>query len=79
LGTRVVLGLLCTPTRPPGRRGGPPAGAAPIAPGPSSRPEPPGHTRVYRWTDADGTLHLTDRLDQVPARYRPSAGAAKPS
>jgi hypothetical protein len=50
---------------------------APAAPAPASRPEPPGNTRVYRWTDAEGTLHMTDRLDQVPERYR--ARAAKPS
>jgi hypothetical protein len=54
-------------------------GGEPAAPGPSSRPEPPGHTRVYRWTDAEGTLHMTDRLDQVPERYRAQARAAKPS
>jgi hypothetical protein len=61
------------PTAPPS---GPSDGGAP---GPSSRPEPPGNTRVYRWTDAEGTLHLTDRLDQVPPRYRPPARAPKPS
>ena len=62
------------PTTPPA----PPDGGTPT-PAPSSRPEPPGNTRVYRWTDAAGTLHLTDRLDQVPERYRAPARAAKPS
>lgn len=64
------------PTAPPS---GAPDGGAPAAPGPSSRAEPLGNTRVYRWTDSEGILHMTDRLDQVPARYRPAAGAPKPS
>ena len=55
----------------------PPSAPPDAAPAPSSRPEPPGNTRVYRWTDAEGTLHMTDRLDQVPERYRVRAG--KPS
>lgn len=63
------------PSAPPA---GPPGGE-PAAPSPSSRPEPPGNTRLYRWTDGEGTLHLTDRLDQVPERYRAQARAAKPS
>jgi len=28
---------------------------------------------VYRWTDASGRLHFTQRLDQVPAEYRDAA------
>ena len=41
-----------------------PASPAPPASGPA-RP-----TTVYRWTDAEGVLHLTDRRDSIPARYR---------
>jgi hypothetical protein len=26
--------------------------------------------QVYRWTDKDGVLHVTDRLQSVPAEYR---------
>ena len=41
-----------------------PASPAPPASG-SARP-----TTVYRWTDEQGVLHLTDRRDTIPARYR---------
>lgn len=66
------------PTAPPSA---PPSGAEPVAPPPpaSSRPEPPGNTRIYRWTDGQGVLHLTDRLDTVPERYRAQARASRPS
>ncbi len=53
--------------------------APPTTPPASSRPEPPGNTAVYRWTDADGILHFTDRLDTVPARYRTEAKSTRPS
>jgi hypothetical protein len=58
----------------------PPAGE-PVAPTPpvSSRPEPPGNTRIYRWTDGQGVLHLTDRLETIPERYRSQARAGRPS
>jgi len=49
------------------------------APPVSSRPEPSGNTRIYRWTDGQGVLHLTDRLDTVPERYRAQARASRPS
>ena len=29
--------------------------------------------QLYRWTDARGTLHMTESLDQVPVRYRTQA------
>jgi len=45
----------------------------------SGRPEPPGNTKIYRWTDGQGVLHLTDRLDTVPERYRAEARASRPS
>lgn len=59
----------------------PPPSGEPSAPAPptSSRPEPPGNTKVYRWTDGQGVLHLTDRLDTVPERYRTQARASHPS
>jgi hypothetical protein len=47
------------PNPPPG----PPADAAP-PPGPARR------TTLYRWTDKDGAVHWTDRLDAVPEAYR---------
>ena len=58
----------------------PPSGE-PVAPAPptSTRPEPPGNTKIYRWTDGQGVLHLTDRLDTVPERYRAQARASRPS
>jgi hypothetical protein len=45
----------------------------PSGPPASTKPEPPGNTTVYRWTDAEGVVHFTDRLDTVPPRYRPQA------
>jgi len=45
----------------------------------SGRPEPPGNTKIYRWTDGQGVLHLTDRLDTVPERYRAEARTSRPS
>ena len=52
-------------------------------PAPPSAPPPPataaasplsaGPREVYRWTDADGVLHMTDRLASVPERYRAAA------
>jgi hypothetical protein len=69
------------PHPPPAPPSAPPPGAEPAAPAPpaSSRPEPPGNTRIYRWTDGQGVLHLTDRLDTVPERYRAQARASRPS
>ena len=66
------------PTAPP-----PPTSpsGAPVTPAPleSGRPEPPGNTKIYRWTDGQGVLHLTDRLDTVPERYRAQARASRSS
>jgi hypothetical protein len=58
----------------------PPSGE-PVTPAPpvSTRPEPPGNTKIYRWTDGQGVLHLTDRLDTIPERYRAQARASRPS
>jgi hypothetical protein len=49
----------------------PPAGA-PVSPAPpaSRDREPVRHTALYRWTDAQGVVHLTDRRDPVPGRSR---------
>ena len=66
------------PSAPPASM--PPAGE-PVAPAPpvASRPKPPGNTRIYRWTDGQGVLHLTDRLETIPERYRSEARAGRPS
>ena len=66
------------PSAPPSST--PPSGE-PVTPAPptSTRPEPPGNTKIYRWTDGQGALHLTDRLDTVPERYRAQARASRPS
>jgi hypothetical protein len=44
-------------------------------PAPPSQPpagEPSRH-QLYRWTDADGVAHWTDRLEIVPEQYRAEA------
>jgi hypothetical protein len=57
----------------------PPSGA-PTAPSvPPASQEPAGRSTVYRWTDAQGVLHLTDRLDQVPDKYRAQANRTRTS
>jgi len=33
----------------------------------------PATAELYRWTDAQGQMHVTMHLDQVPPRYRPAA------
>lgn len=49
----------------------PPPAAPTAAPAPSSRnPEPSRPTPLYRWTDQQGVVHLTDRRDSIPDRYR---------
>jgi len=69
------------PNPPPAPPSAPPPGGEPVAPAPpaSSRPEPPGNARIYRWTDGQGVLHLTDRQESVPERYRAQARASRPS
>jgi hypothetical protein len=56
-----------------------PTQPAPSVPPASGTPEPPAKTTVYRWTDAEGTVHFTDRLDSVPARYRLPARSGRAS
>lgn len=34
-----------------------------------------GSAELYRWTDADGRMHVTMHLDEVPPQYRPGAAA----
>lgn len=46
----------------------PPAEAAPAV-----APEPAPRIELYRWTDDDGVVHLTDRLEKVPEAYRTKA------
>jgi uncharacterized protein DUF4124 len=53
--------------------------SAPSGPPAPTKPEPPGNTTVYRWTDAQGVLHLTDRLDSVPPPYRTRAKSTRAS
>jgi hypothetical protein len=51
---------------------GPPADAPP-APGPPAPPGPASKLELYRWTDAQGAVHWTDRYDAVPEQYRSQA------
>jgi hypothetical protein len=50
----------------------PPPPAAPPAPRLADNP-PPRSSQLYRWTDEQGVVHLTDRLDSVPRAYRAQA------
>lgn len=62
------------PNPPPAPPTAPPPGAP--ASGDSS---PPFQSNVYRWTDAEGVLHLTDNWDAVPEEYRPQAKRNHPT
>ncbi|MGE5802648.1 MAG: DUF4124 domain-containing protein, partial [Gemmatimonadota bacterium] len=46
----------------------------PPAPPPSAAPESPPSSgrraKLYRWTDDQGVIHLTDQADNVPEEYR---------
>jgi hypothetical protein len=35
--------------------------------------------RIYRWTDDQGVINVTDRLDSVPSKYRGAAAQTPPS
>jgi hypothetical protein len=67
------------PNPPPPPPSGPPTAAAPGAP-PFSDDAPAGrHGQLYRWTDEQGVVHLTDRLESVPKQYRVEAAQTPPS
>ena len=58
----------------------PPTAAPPAAQeSTSARPPTPRRSQLYRWTDAEGTMHWTDRLDAVPEQYRSRAKQTTPS
>jgi hypothetical protein len=46
--------------------------AAPQAP-PDEPPRSAGRAKTYRWTDENGTLFLTNRLEEIPEPYRSQA------
>jgi hypothetical protein len=56
-----------------------PPAAPPAAASPSTEEAPPGPARAtgrgvaYRWSDEDGTLFVTNRLDRVPEAHRARA------
>lgn len=51
----------------------PSAPPPPTAPQSSATPAPSRNTQTYRWTDEQGVVHWTDRLETVPLRYRQQA------
>jgi len=57
----------------------PPAAAPPAGAPASGDASPSRHGQLYRWTDAQGVVHLTDRWDAVPEEYRTQAKQNKPS
>jgi len=54
------------PNPPPG----PPSSAAPVGPTLSGDSPAPSRAQLYRWTDSNGALHMTDRWESVPPPYR---------
>ena len=63
------------PNPPPPPPTGPPEMGALSPPDPS----PASHTRLYRWTDEQGILHLTDRPEAVPGPLPTQAKQDQPS
>jgi hypothetical protein len=51
----------------------PPAAAPPSAREPSALPGATDRAPSYRWTDEDGTIFLTNRLDRIPEPHRAQA------
>lgn len=66
---------------PPPPVAAPPAGPVFSPTGPAFSDDRPSFSsrRVYRWTDEQGVIYVTDRLDAVPSRYRTQAAQAPPS
>lgn len=56
------------PNPPPAPPTTPPAAAAPAVDASRTR-----LSRLYRWTDDEGVVHMTDRWEAVPQRYRAEA------
>ncbi len=44
--------------------------APPLPPAPPAEREPVRSLDFYRWTDAEGVTHFSDRLERVPEAYR---------
>ncbi len=65
------LGPPPTPAVPPAPPALEPSGSAPVA----ERASRAHRTRIYRWTDDQGVVNLTDDLESVPERYRTQARA----
>jgi hypothetical protein len=62
------------PTAPPAAPSAPP-----VDPSSGSSQAPPRAGRLYRWTDAQGVIYWTDRLDAVPEQYRSRVKSASAS
>jgi hypothetical protein len=60
------------PPPPPPPPAAPPAppGASPGEQPTSSNGSPAHHNRLYRWSDEQGVVHWTNRLEAVPTKYR---------
>jgi hypothetical protein len=57
----------------------PPEPASSVAAEPKAAPvRATGRTAAYRWSDDDGTIFVTNRLDQVPEAYRSRASVSAP-
>ena len=59
------------PTVPPAQPSTAPGGPRTVPPVQSRSSESSG--KLYRWTDEQGVVHLTDRLNSIPERYRSEA------
>ncbi len=58
------------PNPPPPPPGTPPALASGAPAAESGHAATPGRSRLYRWTDPQGVVHLTNSLDAVPDEHR---------
>lgn len=54
-----------------------PPSEEPAAPAPAPAPARAPRTEFYRWTDADGVVHLSDRWEKIPEAYRAKASKSQ--
>ena len=83
-GVSVPYRWVWIPNPPPPPAVPPPPAEPPAAPSSNGGNGSNGHhaprqSQLYRWTDAAGVVHWTDRLDAVPEQYRAQAKQPRPS
>ena len=58
--------------------GGPPASASPPTASGSRDQPPASRSKLYRWTDEEGVVHMTNNAEAVPEQFRKQTKPSKP-